>query len=73
MPKYLINSDTKAVIEAIESVGFLVDMRVPAVGSVSITITTPDGHSRNEIGRSEDMEKALRAVAQHSGIEFDEE
>jgi len=73
MPKYLINTDTRAVIEAIESVGFLVDMRVPAVGSVSITITAPDGHSRTEIGRSEAMEKALRTVAQHSGLEFEEE
>jgi hypothetical protein len=73
LPKYLINTDTRAVIDAIESVGFIVDMRVPAPGSVSVTITSPDGHSRNQIGRSDDMEKALRTVAQHIGIEFDEE
>ena len=73
LPRYLINTDTRAVIEAIEAVGFVVDMRVPAVGSVSITITAPDGHSRTEIGRSEDMEQALRTVAVHSGLEFEDE
>jgi|GEM_PF-5076519 len=73
LPKYLINTDTRAVIEAIESVGFIVDMRVPACGSVSITITAPDGHSRTEIGRSEDMENALRTVARHCGLEFQDE
>lgn len=73
LPRYLINTDTRAVIEAIESVGFVVDIRVPAVGSVSITITAPDGYSRTEIGRSEDMEQALRTVAEHSGLEFDDE
>ncbi len=73
LPRYLINTDARAVIEAIESVGFHVDLRVPAIGSVSITITTPDGHARTEIGRSEQLENALRSAAIHSGLEFDDE
>jgi hypothetical protein len=73
LPSYLVNTDTRAVIEALEEVGFHVDLRVPAVGSVSITITAPDGHARTEIGRSEDLEHALRTAAEHCGIQFDDE
>ena len=67
-PKYLLKTDARAVIEAIEDMGFLVDLRVPAVGSVSITITAPDGHSRTEIGRVELLEEALKTAARHCGI-----
>ena len=35
---------------------------------MSITITTPDGHSRTETGRVELLEEALKIAAKHSGL-----
>lgn len=72
-PKYLLNSGARAVIEAIEGMDYRVDLRVPAVGSVSITITTPDGHSRTETGRVELLEEALKIAAKHSGLGIEDE
>ena len=67
-PKYLLKADARAAIEAIEDMDYLVDIRVPAVGSVSITITAPDGHSRTETGRVELLEEVLKTAARHCGI-----
>ncbi len=72
-PKYLLRTDARAVIEVIEDMGFLVDLRVPAIGSVSITITAPDGKTRTEIGRVELIEEALKTAAGLCGIEFEDE
>ena len=69
-PKYLLKADARAVIAAIEDTGFLVDLRVPAIGSVSITVTAPDGHSRTELGRVEMLEEALADAARLCGIEL---
>lgn len=72
-PKYLLRTDARAVIEAIEEMDFMVDLRVPAIGSVSITITGPDGHARTEIGRVELLEEALKTAAMHCGIAIADE
>jgi hypothetical protein len=52
---------------------YQVDLHVPATGSVSITITSPDGHSRTEIGRAELLEEALKTAAEHCGLGIEDE
>lgn len=72
-PKYLLKSDARAVIAVIEEAGFAVDLRVPAPGAVSITITAPDGQSRTQIGRGEVLAEALASLAGLCGIPIDQE
>lgn len=72
-PRYLLRSEARAVIAAIEEMGYTVELRVPAIGAVSITITGPDGQSRTETGRAELLDEAIITVASHAGIEFQEE
>ena len=72
-PKYLLKPGARAIISIMEEMDFQVDVRVPAVGSVSITITAPDGHSRTEMGRVELLEDALKTVASQCGIEVEDE
>ena len=73
LPRYLISREARAVIYAIEETGFSVTLTSPATGSVSLTITAPDGHTRNEFGRAEELEAALRLLAKKCGLELDAE
>jgi len=67
-PKYLLKSDARAIIAEIEAEGFLVELTSPGSGAACIRLTAPDGHSREQIGRADELETALRNVAAACGL-----
>ncbi len=71
-PKYLIRANARALLDEIESAGFLVELTAPAPGSVQVSITAPDGKERSQLGRPDDLEAALRNLAEQCGLPLTE-
>ena len=71
-PKYLVRTNACSVLDEIESAGFLVELTAPAPGSVQVSITAPDGKERSQLGRPEDLEAALRNLAERCGLPLTE-
>ena len=71
-PRYLIRADARVVLDEIKSAGFQVELTVPGPGSVQVSITGPDGQERSEIGRPDDLEAALRQLAERCGLPLKE-
>ena len=67
-PRYLIRANARVVLDEIKSAGFKVELTVPGPGSVHVSITAPDGQERSEIGRPDDLEAALRQLAERCGL-----
>jgi len=69
-PKYLLKAEARAIIAEIEDEGFMVQLTSPGPSSVCIRITAPDGHTREQIGRADELEAALRMVAAACGLQL---
>jgi len=69
-PKYLLKAEARTIIAEMEVEGFMVKLTSPGPSSVCITITAPDGHTREQIGRADELEAALRNLAAACGIEL---
>lgn len=69
-PKYLLKSEARAIIAEIEAEGYLVELTSPGSGSACVRLTAPDGHVREQIGRTDELETALRTLAAASGIDL---
>lgn len=69
-PRYLIDQTTRSLIRALEETGFDVTVTAPGPGSVAVAITSPQGVTREEVGRPDDLEATLRQVADESGVEL---
>ncbi len=67
-PKYLLKAEARAVIAEIEDAGFAVQLTSPGPSSACIRITAPDGHTREKIGRADELEAALRTLAAACGL-----
>ncbi len=67
-PKYLLKTEARAIIAEIEEEGFMVQLTSPGSSSVCIRITAPDGHVREQIGRADELEAALRMLAAACGM-----
>jgi hypothetical protein len=68
-PKYLLKSDARAIIAEIEAEGYLVELTSPGPSAVCVRLTAPDGHVREQIGRADELESALRNLAAASGLD----
>lgn len=69
-PKYLIDQESRTLIEALEDVGCTVNLTAPAPGSVSVEITTSGGQQHAEIGRPIDLADTIRLVAKECGLDL---
>jgi len=67
-PKYLLKAEARAIIAEMENEGYMVQLTSPGPSSVCITVTAPDGHTREQIGRADELEAALRIVAASCGL-----
>ena len=67
-PKYLLKAEARVIIAEIEDEGFMVKLTSPGSSSVCISITAPDGHTREQIGRADELEAALRTLAAACGL-----
>ncbi len=67
-PKYLLKTEARAIIAEIEDQGFMVQLTSPGPSSVCIRITAPDGHTREQIGRADELEAALRTLGTACGL-----
>ncbi len=68
-PKYLLDAGARSILAEIEAEGYLVELTSPGAGSACVRITTPDGHTREKIGRPNELEVALRSMAAAMGLE----
>jgi len=68
-PKYLLEAGARSVLAEIEAEGYLVELTSPGAGSACVRITTPDGHMRESIGRPNELEDALRSMAEALGLD----
>ena len=69
-PRYLMDQESRTLIEQMEDEGLMVDIVAPAVGSAEITVTAPDGSMHCVLGRSEDLADTLRNGAARCGLDL---
>lgn len=69
-PKYLLTSDARMILAEVEGEGYVVELTSPGPGSVCVRVTTPDGHTREKIGRASELEIALRSIASAMGLDL---
>jgi len=67
-PKYLLKNEARVIIAEMEAEGFLVELTSPGAGAACVRLTAPDGHTREQIGRADELESALRNLAAACGI-----
>ncbi len=69
-PRYLMDLESRKLIERMEEDGLMVDIVAPAVGSVEITVTAPDGTTHCVLGRPEELAHTIRNGAALCGFEL---
>ncbi len=69
-PRYLIDSECRTLIDTIQGAGVSIAIFVPALGSVEVVATLPDGETRTEQGRPETLADTLRSAAQRCGLDL---
>ena len=69
-PRYLIEQETRILIDRIRDAGVPIGIFVPALGSVEVIATLPEDATVCEQGRPDDLADVLRAVAARCGVDL---
>ncbi len=69
-PRYLIEQEARTIIDQIRGDGVPIGIFVPALGSIEVVATLPDGATYCEQGRPEALAGVLRSVAARCGVDL---